>query len=45
MDKKASCNKCIHKDVCTNSLIRLTLIEYGDCKYFIDENDVIIRNE
>ena len=45
MSKKAVCAKCIHKDVCTNSLVRLTLIEYGDCRHFIDEDDIVLRNE
>lgn len=43
MQMKPYCSKCIHKAVCTDTLIRLTLIEYGECKHFIHEDNVIIK--
>lgn len=40
---RPKCSKCIHKYVCTDSLLRLTLYEYGECRHFIDEDKIIIK--
>ena len=36
----ARCKDCIHCDVCENVILRLSALEYGKCKHFIDKTDV-----
>lgn len=33
------CKNCIHNEVCTNPLWRLTICEYGECEHFRDISD------
>lgn len=36
-----TCKNCIHEDVCDNSVLKLTVIEYGDCSRFKDKSRYI----
>lgn len=40
-----SCRKCIHQEVCENSFLKLTLYEYGECKYFLNKDNIIILDD
>lgn len=33
---------CIHKNICTDTITRLTFIEYGDCDHYINEELVAV---
>lgn len=40
-----NCYNCFHKDVCSNTLLRMTVAEYGDCGSFLDKSRVIVKQE
>lgn len=38
-----NCQNCFHKDVCSNTVLRMTVLEYGSCDSFLDKSKVIIK--
>lgn len=40
-----NCHNCFHKDVCSDTVLRMTVLEYGNCNSFLDKSKVTIKQD